>query len=102
MAPARRGCPPGAGATGRACRSAGGGVQRCAGDAIGRPIFRRALQCVIYGRSMTTPAAEYLEKCRGLMTSVQSQLPLIEQAADWFSQTILADRMVHVFGSGHS
>src|SRR5690242_12705310 len=51
---------------------------------------------------MTTPAADYLEKCRGLFAAVQSQLSLIEQAADWFSQTILAGRMVHVFGSGHS
>src|SRR5207247_7573488 len=26
----------------------------------------------------------------------------IQQAADWFAQTILAGRMVHLFGSGHS
>ena len=49
-----------------------------------------------------TPAADYLEKCRELIASVEGQLPLIQQAADWFTQTILAGRMVHVFGSGHS
>ena len=49
-----------------------------------------------------TPAADYLEKCRGLIASVEAQIPLIERAADWFAQTIAAGRMVHVFGSGHS
>lgn len=33
---------------------------------------------------------------------VEKQLPQIQQAADWFTQTILAGRMVHVFGTGHS
>ena len=33
---------------------------------------------------------------------VEQQLEKIAQAADWFSKTILAGRMVHVFGSGHS
>jgi len=65
-------------------------------------VFRRALRSGIYDPNMTTPAADYLEKCRGLVAVVESQLPLIEQAADWFSRTILAGRMVHVFGSGHS
>src|SRR5687767_8198283 len=49
-----------------------------------------------------TPASDYLDKCRGLLAAVESQLPQIRQAADWFAQTILAGRMVHVFGSGHS
>src|SRR5882724_9068474 len=49
-----------------------------------------------------TPANDYLEKCRGLILTVEGQLPQIQQAADWFAQTILAGRMVHVFGSGHS
>src|SRR6266550_3896029 len=30
------------------------------------------------------------------------KLPAISQAADWFAASILAGRMVHVFGSGHS
>ncbi len=49
-----------------------------------------------------TPAAIYLEKSRGLIAAVEAQLPLIGRAADWFAETILAGRMVHVFGSGHS
>ena len=49
-----------------------------------------------------TPAADYLEKCRELIANAQRQLPSIQQAADWFASTILAGRMVHVFGSGHS
>lgn len=47
-------------------------------------------------------AIDYLEKCRGLIAAVESQLPAIRRAADWFAETILAGRMVHVFGSGHS
>ncbi len=49
-----------------------------------------------------TPTHDYLEKCRGLIDKVAAQESAIAQAADWFSQTILAGRMVHVFGSGHS
>src|SRR6202030_3742093 len=49
-----------------------------------------------------TPASDYLEKCRELIAVVESQAPAIAQAAEWFAQTILAGRMVHVFGSGHS
>jgi uncharacterized phosphosugar-binding protein len=49
-----------------------------------------------------TPAQDFLQKSRGLIDTVESQLPLIEKAADLFSATILSGRMVHVFGSGHS
>jgi uncharacterized phosphosugar-binding protein len=49
-----------------------------------------------------SPSAEYLEKCRELVEVVEGQAAAIEQAADWFSQTILRGRMVHLFGSGHS
>ena len=49
-----------------------------------------------------TPSADYLAKCRALTDAVERQLPAIEQAAQWFADTILAGRMVHVFGSGHS
>ena len=48
------------------------------------------------------PAEKYLEAARGLLVNVQNQLPAIAQAADWFASSILAGRMVHVFGSGHS
>src|SRR5579862_9415997 len=49
-----------------------------------------------------SPGETYLQKCRGLIDIVEGQLPSIRQAADWFSATILAGRMVHVFASGHS
>ena len=49
-----------------------------------------------------TPSAEYLSQCRGLVETVERQQPAIQQAADWFAATILAGRMVHLFGSGHS
>lgn len=49
-----------------------------------------------------SPAQAYLQMSRGLVDTVEAQLPLIGQAADWFAGTILAGRMVQVFGSGHS
>jgi uncharacterized phosphosugar-binding protein len=47
-------------------------------------------------------SAEYLKKCRELVDVVEAQKPAIEQAANWFAETIVAGRMVHLFGSGHS
>jgi uncharacterized phosphosugar-binding protein len=49
-----------------------------------------------------TPTADYLEHCRAIIDRVAAQETSIRQAADLFSSTILAGRMVHVFGSGHS
>lgn len=49
-----------------------------------------------------TPSTAYFEKCRGLLDTVVAQQPLIQRAADWFAASILAGRMVHCFGSGHS
>jgi uncharacterized phosphosugar-binding protein len=49
-----------------------------------------------------TPSQDYLQKCRGLIEIVAAQENQIHRAADWFVQTILTGRMVHVFGSGHS
>lgn len=49
-----------------------------------------------------SPAEAYLEAARGLVGAVEAQLPQIATAADWMAATILAGRMVHVFGSGHS
>ena len=51
---------------------------------------------------MTQPARDYLGQCRMLLDRVEAQMPAILQAADWFAATILAGRMVHLFGSGHS
>jgi uncharacterized phosphosugar-binding protein len=48
------------------------------------------------------PSLDYLNQCRELVTGVEHQLPLVEKAADWFAETILSGRMVHLFGSGHS
>lgn len=45
---------------------------------------------------------EYLNGCRQILDRVAEQLPLIQQTADRFAATILAGRMVHLFGSGHS
>lgn len=44
----------------------------------------------------------YIDKCRQIADKVQAQQDNIEQAAQWFSESILAGRVVHVFGSGHS
>jgi uncharacterized phosphosugar-binding protein len=49
-----------------------------------------------------TPMQQYLKKCERLIDVVAGQQPLMEQAASRFADTILAGRMVHVFGSGHS
>lgn len=49
-----------------------------------------------------SPTAEYLKKCGELIACVEQQRGELERAADWFAQTILAGRMVHLFGSGHS
>jgi uncharacterized phosphosugar-binding protein len=44
----------------------------------------------------------YLQKCQHILQVVDNQENEIKTAARWFSDTILAGRMVHVFGSGHS
>jgi uncharacterized phosphosugar-binding protein len=51
---------------------------------------------------MMSPSETFLVRSRELLETVGRQLPAIATAADWFAQTILAGRMVHVFGSGHS
>ena len=49
-----------------------------------------------------TPSTDYLTECRQLIAVVEKQQAAIQKAADWFAETILAGRMVHLFGSGHS
>ena len=44
----------------------------------------------------------YLDRARGLIDKIASQELLIEEVAEWFAQTILSGRVVHLFGSGHS
>lgn len=48
------------------------------------------------------PSSDYLLKCRGLIDAVEAQQDAIHRTADLFAETILAGKMVHVFGSGHS
>src|SRR6187397_107257 len=51
---------------------------------------------------MPTPSERYLSACDGLLSRARAQDAAIQQAADWFADTILKGRMVHVFASGHS
>ena len=45
---------------------------------------------------------DYLSRAKTIVTTVETQSAAIERAATWFADSILAGRMVHVFGSGHS
>lgn len=49
-----------------------------------------------------TPMADYLAQCRELVNAVDGQSAAICRVAERFASSILAGRMVHVFGSGHS
>ena len=49
-----------------------------------------------------SPLFNYLDQCNGILHSIRAQAEHIQRAADWFADSILAGRMVHVFGSGHS
>lgn len=51
---------------------------------------------------MSQPTQDYLSHCRQILEAVAAQQTAIEEAADWFAGSVLAGRMVHVFGSGHS
>jgi uncharacterized phosphosugar-binding protein len=51
---------------------------------------------------MTSYTEEYLDKCIGLIQNAKAQKESIQQAARLMADSILAGRMVHVFGSGHS
>ena len=48
------------------------------------------------------PINDYLDHAEALLETIRNQAEDLSQAASWFADTILADRMVHVFGSGHS
>ena len=49
-----------------------------------------------------SPSADYLSRCREIISTIEQQQAAIRSAADGFAETILAGRMVHLFGSGHS
>lgn len=49
-----------------------------------------------------TSIQQYLNQSAAILQTVSAQEEAIKTAAGWFAGTILAGRMVHVFGSGHS
>jgi uncharacterized phosphosugar-binding protein len=49
-----------------------------------------------------SPSQLYLERCREVIDVVAAQAAQISEAADRFARAILAGRLVHVFGTGHS
>lgn len=51
---------------------------------------------------MSSPTDDYLKRCGEILATVTSQREAIQTAADWFSASILANRVVHLFGAGHS
>ena len=48
------------------------------------------------------PIHDFLDAATGLVEIVRAQADALAEAASWFAESILAERMVHVFGSGHS
>lgn len=51
---------------------------------------------------MMTPIQQYISKSAEILARIMQQEEKLSTAAGWFAETILAGRMVHVFGSGHS
>ena len=49
-----------------------------------------------------SPTQDYLDRCTGLIERIRNQTDSIRSVTNHFAQTILAGRMVHLFGSGHS
>ena len=47
-------------------------------------------------------SGEYLKKCQAIISRISEQENEIQKAAQWFTDSILSGRVVHVFGSGHS
>jgi len=45
---------------------------------------------------------DYLRKCEKIIKKINDQRNVMMRAAGWFAESILAGRVVHVFGSGHS
>lgn len=52
--------------------------------------------------SPSSPTQRWLDACRSVFDRVAQQQTQIGQAADWFADSILAGRVVHLFGAGHS
>lgn len=49
-----------------------------------------------------TPIQQYISFSKKIADTVAAQETQLQTAARWFAKSILAGRMVHVFGSGHS
>jgi uncharacterized phosphosugar-binding protein len=45
---------------------------------------------------------DYLQNCEKIIQKIRAQEKELREAAGWFAESILAGRVVHVFGSGHS
>src|SRR5262245_59474742 len=69
---------------------------------MSQPRFAKQSVNRVQNQSMSQPLQDYLSGSRRIVDAVAAQESKIEQAADWFAASILAGRMVHVFGSGHS
>ena len=48
------------------------------------------------------PIDDFLDCTAKLIETVSAQRQQLAQAAQWFAESILKERVVHVFGSGHS
>lgn len=48
------------------------------------------------------PIQQYLNSAENILERIKHQEPEMALAAKWFAGSILAGRMVHIFGSGHS
>ena len=44
----------------------------------------------------------YLEHCSTIIQKIKAQQQQIQKTAKWFAESILAGRVVHLFGTGHS
>ena len=73
-----------------------GGLSWCriAAKIIGKSGKKRSL--------LPAMMSDYISKCRGILDAVAAQEAAIKRTADLFADTILAGKMVHLFGSGHS
>jgi len=49
-----------------------------------------------------SPTQHYIQACHAISSRIADQASSIQSAAQIFARSILANRMVHLFGSGHS
>lgn len=56
----------------------------------------------VTGGTLESAAERYWQACAEILDVVRSQQAAVAEAADWLSDSILAGRVVHLFGAGHS